>query len=235
MDNRKKELISKYLSGDVTPQEFWEVERLLKEDAEFLRRFEITKGISKMQQTAFEKQANAEIEDYQEQIREPRITPPLVSIKTKTVFWNFQRIAVSMAAGLAIAFTLYWFLMKDHSQSTELIATLSAVEKVDEVSNDGKGFSSSDTSNHITGSVVVQLFKSDTIEANITKYIYVRDFDIPEADTLKIYFAESNKQDEWKNAKELTIMYNEHNDLYDLMIDNKKKYSIKTNTLDTLK
>ncbi len=233
MDNRKKELINRYLSGDVTPQEFWEVERLLKEDPEFLRRFEITKGIGQMQQTAFEKQVNTEIDDYQKQIAN---TKPLVPAElTKTVFWNFQRIAVSMAAGMAITFTLYWFIIKDHSQSTELLATLSAVEKVDEVNNDGKGFSSSDTSNHITGSVVVQLFRSDSIGTNITKYIYVRDFDVPEADTLKIYFAEASQQKEWQNAKELSIKYNENDDLYNLLIDNKKKYNLKTNTFELLK
>lgn len=230
MDNRKKELISKYLSGDVTPQEFWEVERLLKEDPEFLRRFEITKGVGQMQQNAFEKQVNTEIDDYQKQIA--NIKPELPVKPTKVISWNFQRIAVSMAAGLAIAFTLYWFVFKN---STELLTTLSAVEKVDEVIDDGKGFSSSDTSNHITGTVVVQLFRSDSIDNNTTKYIYVRDSENPEADTLKIYFAEADQQKEWKNAKELVIKYNKYEKKYNLWIDNKKKYSIKRNTLDELR
>ncbi|MFD2520249.1 anti-sigma factor [Emticicia soli] len=238
--NREKELIKRYLNGDASPEEFWEVEQLLAEDPNFLKKFETTKGLNYIEKTVFEKNVNEEIDQYLEPIEEvaqkreidnkPREDDRYK--KEKIVFFT-PRVLVGMAASLIIIAGLVYHFTAGQDKAPVLLTTLSAHERLDVIPTDGKNFASDDSTG-IVGDVVVQLFQDKKLPSDTTKYIYIKDMDRPEADTLKVFFSDKAKLEMWQKAKELTIKYNETEDNYNLLID-KKKYILNLNTLETLK
>jgi len=237
-NNREKELIKRYLNGDASPEEFWEVEQLLAEDPNFLKKFEATKGLNSIEKTVFEKNINEEIDEHINSVvigNSNNDTEPGESAsgkKGKIVFFT-PRVLVGLAASLILIAGLVYYFRTQADTSPVLLTTLSAHERLDVIPTGGKNFASDDSTG-IVGDVVVQLFQDKKLSVDTTKYIYIKDMDRPEADTLKVFFSDKTKLEMWQKAKDLTIKYSLADKDYNLLVDD-KKYIIKINTLESLK
>lgn len=236
-NNREKELIKRYLNGDASPEEFWEVEQLLAEDPNFLKKFETTKGLNDIEKTVFEKNVNEEIDQYKHSAGEfiGNDTEPGKedSGENRKIVFFTPRVLVGLAASLILIAGLVYYFTAGQDKAPVLLTTLSAHERLDVIPTDGKNFASDDSTG-IVGEVVVQLFQDKKLSADTTKYIYIKDMDRPEADTLKVFFSDKAKLEMWQKAKELTIKYSIADNDYNLLVD-EKKYILKTNILESLK